>query len=66
MLPLFILRDAQINKRAKIVLSGILILGALGSVASLVRFVYVRDLRTVTTQFFCKDISVAHPHLPDC
>lgn len=32
-------------------------LGALGSVASLVRFVYIRELKVVTTRFFCKIIS---------
>lgn len=51
-LPLFILRDAQINKRAKIVLGVILMLGAIGSVASLVRFVYIEELKVVTNQFF--------------
>lgn len=55
-LPLFILRDAQINKRARIVLSVLLTMGALGSVASLVRFAYVNELKEVNNNFFCKPI----------
>lgn len=53
-LPLFILRDAQINKRARIVLSCLLTVGALGSIASLVRFAYVDELRTIDNRFFRK------------
>ncbi|KAF2097419.1 hypothetical protein NA57DRAFT_58009 [Rhizodiscina lignyota] len=51
-LPIFILRDAKMNKRAKISLGIILGLGGLGSIASLVRFVYLGDIGQVTNDFF--------------
>ncbi|GAB7356532.1 hypothetical protein MBLNU459_g7276t1 [Dothideomycetes sp. NU459] len=58
-LPIFVLQRSNMPPRAKWSVCGILALGALGSVASVVRLAYIQVLHEGSTTFFHDSVSIA-------
>ncbi|KAF1990206.1 hypothetical protein K402DRAFT_369989 [Aulographum hederae CBS 113979] len=52
LLPMLMLRDSQLRRREKITVAFIILLGVIGSVASLVRFAYIHDLTASFIDYF--------------
>lgn len=59
LLPIFVLRTANMPRRAKLSVSFILALGALGSVASIVRLAYINGLNSSSSDFFVEAVNIA-------
>jgi hypothetical protein len=61
-LPILVIRNANMNRRAKSSVIGVLAIGVLGSVASVVRLYYVKDIHpgaSSATEFFSKASTIA-------
>jgi len=58
-LPIFVLQKTKLPKHAKYSVCFILAVGALGSVASLVRLAYIEGLNPGTSKFFVQAVNIA-------
>ncbi|KEQ78279.1 hypothetical protein M436DRAFT_18997, partial [Aureobasidium namibiae CBS 147.97] len=61
-LPILVIRDANMNRKAKASVIGVLAIGVLGSVASIVRLYYIKDIHpgaSSATEFFSKASTIA-------
>jgi hypothetical protein len=61
-LPIFVIRSANMNRKAKASVMGVLAIGVLGSVASVVRLYYIKDIHpgaATATEFFSKASTIA-------
>lgn len=61
-LPILVIRDANMNRKAKASVMGVLAIGVLGSVASIVRLYYIKDIHpgaASATEFFSKASTIA-------
>jgi hypothetical protein len=61
-LPILVIRNANMTGRAKWSVVGVLVIGILGSVASVVRLYYIKDIHpsaTSATEFFSKASTIA-------
>lgn len=61
-MPILVIRDANMNRKAKASVMGVLAIGVLGSVASVVRLYYIKDIHpgaASATEFFSKASTIA-------
>ncbi|KAI4716123.1 hypothetical protein E4T48_07697 [Aureobasidium sp. EXF-10727] len=61
-LPIVVIRNANMNRKSKASVIGVLAIGVLGSVASVVRLYYIKDIHpgaSSATEFFSKAATIA-------
>lgn len=61
-LPMIVIRNANMNRKGKASVIGVLAIGVLGSVASIVRLYYIKDIHpgaSSATEFFSKAATIA-------
>ncbi|KAH0334426.1 hypothetical protein KCU81_g9469, partial [Aureobasidium melanogenum] len=61
-LPILVIRNANMNRKGKASVIGVLAIGVLGSVASIVRLYYIKDIHpraSSATEFFSKAATIA-------
>ncbi|CAD0105760.1 unnamed protein product [Aureobasidium uvarum] len=61
-LPMLVIRNANMNRKGKASVIGVLAIGVLGSVASVVRLYYIKDIHpgaSSATEFFSKAATIA-------
>ncbi|KAG9602009.1 hypothetical protein KCU77_g2579, partial [Aureobasidium melanogenum] len=61
-LPMLVIRNANMNRKGKASVIGVLAIGVLGSVASIIRLYYIKDIHpgaSSATEFFSKAATIA-------